>query len=92
MISRPREADVVSPASQDDFEMIFHPAKPFLSNNMSKALLKLLQTDFCPSWNRYVYWLKQPIGWFVIAAIVGLLIALFLSWKGGTFSPLRHRS
>lgn len=34
--------------------------------------------DFCPWANRYVYWLKQPIGWFVIAAAASLLTALFL--------------
>ena len=38
--------------------------------------------DFCPWANRYVYWLKQPIGWFVIAASASLLIGLTLAPQG----------
>jgi len=34
--------------------------------------------DFCPWANRYVYWLKQPIGWFVVAAAAAALTAVFL--------------
>ncbi len=34
--------------------------------------------DFCPWANRYVYWLKQPIGWLVVAAAAAALTALFL--------------
>ncbi len=33
--------------------------------------------DFCPSLNRYVYWLKQPIGWFTSAGCVALILGLF---------------
>ena len=32
--------------------------------------------DFCPWANRYVYWLKQPIGWFLSGAAAALLIGL----------------
>ena len=35
--------------------------------------------DFCPWANRYVYWLKQPIGWFLIAAAASLLIGVTLA-------------
>ncbi|MBC8355442.1 MAG: DUF58 domain-containing protein [Planctomycetes bacterium] len=35
--------------------------------------------DFCPWANGYVYWLKQPIGWFVIGAMASLLVAIFLA-------------
>ena len=35
--------------------------------------------DFCPWANRYVYWLKQPIGWFVVGAAASLLTAIFLA-------------
>lgn len=35
--------------------------------------------DFCPWINRYVYWLKQPIGWFVIGAAASLLVATCLA-------------
>jgi uncharacterized protein (DUF58 family) len=38
--------------------------------------------DFCPWTNRYVYWLKQPIGWFVVGAVASLLIGLFLAPQG----------
>lgn len=34
--------------------------------------------DFCPWANRYVYWLKQPMGWFVVAAAAAALTAMFL--------------
>lgn len=31
--------------------------------------LELANYDFCPNANRYVRWLREPIGWFVIGAI-----------------------
>ncbi len=33
--------------------------------------------DFCPSLNRYVNWLKQPIGWFTSAGFVAFILGLF---------------
>ena len=36
-----------------------------------RHLTGVLNHDFCPWANRYVYWLKQPIGWFVLAAAGG---------------------
>ena len=42
----------------------------------------LLTRDFCPWANRYVYWLKQPIGWFVVAAGMSLLVGCFLGPQG----------
>ncbi len=44
-------------------------------------LNQAMNYDFCPWANAYVYWLKKPIGWFVL----GLLAPFFL---GSTF---RHR-
>lgn len=38
--------------------------------------------DFCPWANKYVYWLKQPIGWFVLAAIASAAIGLFAVPQG----------
>lgn len=38
-----------------------------------------LNHDFCPWANRYVYWLKQPIGWFVVGSAAALMIAVFLA-------------
>jgi uncharacterized protein (DUF58 family) len=39
-------------------------------------LVNLFNHDFCPGANRYVYWLKQPIGWFVLAATAALTIGV----------------
>jgi uncharacterized protein (DUF58 family) len=36
----------------------------------------VLNHDFCPWANGYVYWLKQPIGWFVLAAVAALVIGV----------------
>ncbi len=35
--------------------------------------------DFCPWANRYVYWLKQPIGWLAAGALASLLVALVVA-------------
>ena len=43
---------------------------------------RALTHDFCPWANRYVYWLKQPIGWFVLAAAMSLLVGCFLGPQG----------
>ena len=40
---------------------------------------QLLQHDFCPSANRYVYWLKSPIGWVIIALFASVLLGLCVS-------------
>ncbi len=42
-----------------------------------KNLRRIGNHDFCPGLNRYAYWLKQPIGWFVSAAVVAMLLGLF---------------
>lgn len=47
-----------------------------------QRLLAAGNHDFCPSLNRYVYWLKQPIGWFLIAAVASLLVAIMLGPQG----------
>jgi len=39
-------------------------------------------TDFCPWANKYVYWMKQPLGWFALAAAASLITGLFVSPKG----------
>jgi uncharacterized protein (DUF58 family) len=46
---------------------------------MSRTLERLatfLNHDFCPWTNRYVYGLKQPIGWFVLGAAAALCIGI----------------
>lgn len=47
-----------------------------------RQLAALGNHDFCPWINRYVYWLKQPIGWFLVGALASLLIGLFLAPQG----------
>ena len=47
---------------------------------------RLLNTDFCPQFNRYVYWLKEPVGWFALAATASLLVGAFLSPIGWTLA------
>lgn len=48
----------------------------------------LLTTDFCPSLNRYVYWLKEPIGWFALAGIASLLLAVYVSSVGWSLAAM----
>lgn len=52
------------------------------SSSTNDRWSRLLQTDFCPQLNRYVYWMKEPIGWFAAAAFVSLLVGAFLSPLG----------
>jgi uncharacterized protein (DUF58 family) len=45
---------------------------------MLTPLVAMSNHDFCPWANRYVYWLKQPIGWFIVGAMAAALTAVFL--------------
>ncbi len=47
---------------------------------------RLLTTDFCPSANRFVYWLKEPVGWFVLATAVSVMIGLYFAPIGWTLA------
>ena len=38
--------------------------------------------DFCPQFNRYVYWLKKPIGWVFAAAVFSLVVGLMVGPQG----------
>lgn len=49
---------------------------------LGQKLLAAGSHDFCPDLNRYFYWLKQPIGWFVLAALASLLVAITLGPQG----------
>ena len=40
---------------------------------------RVLTTDFCPWANRFVYWLKEPVGWFVLATFASVLIGLYFA-------------
>lgn len=49
---------------------------------LSKLARAIGHYDFCPWANRYVYWLKQPIGWFALGALAALLVGLFVAPQG----------
>lgn len=55
------------------------PAEASNGRSFVSKLIALAQTDFCPSFNVYVYWLKQPVGWFVVALVCSVLIGAFFS-------------
>ena len=50
--------------------------------NMSRSkqiLLKLLTHDYTPWANRYVYWVKSPLGVLIVAAMVALICGMFVA-------------
>lgn len=46
---------------------------------MLDKLSEALNHDFCPWLNRYVYWLKRPIGWVILALLSSGLLGLYVS-------------
>ena len=42
-------------------------------------LHQAMNYDFCPWANAYVYWLKKPIGWFVLGLLAAVLLGLYVS-------------
>jgi len=38
--------------------------------------------DFCPGFNKYVYWLKRPIGWLLTAALASILVGFSIGPQG----------
>lgn len=51
---------------------------PILQRSLAR-IGALLSTDFCPSFNRWVYWMKNPL-WVLVLAIVGsVLCGVFLN-------------
>ncbi len=51
-------------------------------------LLRSASTDFCPGANRYLYWLKEPIGWFVMALVISVLIGVHVTPLGWTLASV----
>ncbi|MEC9092725.1 MAG: DUF58 domain-containing protein [Planctomycetota bacterium] len=47
-----------------------------------QRLLRAINYDFCPNANVYVYWLKQPVGFVVLAIFASLLAGLFIGPQG----------
>ena len=45
-------------------------------------LLKLLTHDYTPWANRYVYWVKSPLGVLIVAAFVALICGCFVASQG----------
>ena len=41
-----------------------------------------LNHDFCPSFNKYVYWLKRPIGWVISAILFSAMVGLLIGPQG----------
>lgn len=49
-------------------------------------LASVMTTDFCPWANRFVYWLKEPVGWFALATAISAMIGLYFSPIGWTLA------
>jgi uncharacterized protein (DUF58 family) len=49
---------------------------------ISLWLIKLANNDFCPDLNKYVYWLKKPIGWVCLAFVFSLLVGILVGPQG----------
>ena len=47
---------------------------------------RVLTTDFCPWANRFVYWLKEPVGWFVLATMASVFIGQYFAPIGWTMA------
>ncbi len=45
-------------------------------------LLRLANYDFCPKANRFVTWIKEPIGWVVTAILFSLLVGVMIGPQG----------
>lgn len=53
-----------------------------LVKRILESTLHGMNYDFCPGLNRYVYWLRQPIGWVVCGAGFSALVGLFVGHQG----------
>ena len=41
-----------------------------------------LNHDFCPQLNKFVYWLKEPIGWVISAALISAVVGVYIGPQG----------
>lgn len=48
----------------------------------ANSVLQAANHDFCPNANKYVYWMKKPIGWVAAAIFFSVLIGLFVGPQG----------
>ncbi|MGI9471900.1 MAG: DUF58 domain-containing protein [Rubripirellula sp.] len=49
-------------------------------------LVRAVTTDFCPWANRFIYWLKEPIGWFVLAIVASMIVGMYANPVGWTIA------
>jgi uncharacterized protein (DUF58 family) len=52
-----------------------------MGRSQSSGVPSFLHYDFCPWANQYVYWLKRPIGWVILAGLASLLLGIYVSPK-----------
>ena len=64
----------------DNFSCGFWMKQSFFQ--WAEKLLQGANHDFCPGFNKYVYWLKEPIGWVTGGAAFSLLIGAFIGPQG----------
>jgi uncharacterized protein (DUF58 family) len=68
---------VVEVASTDSPQ----PSRPLAARWLS-AIARAGNHDFCPWANRYVYWLKQPVGWFALGVLASGMIGAMVAPQG----------
>lgn len=56
------------------------------ASKKQSRITSLLTSDFCPWANRFVYWLKEPVGWFVLATAASVIIGLYANPVGWTIA------
>lgn len=56
-----------------------HMATTHAAPRAKSVLARVLTTDFCPWANRFVYWLKEPVGWFALATAMSVMIGMYLA-------------
>lgn len=66
-------------SADDRSSLLAQHAKSRKMQNLASKIQQLLTTDFCPSANTYLYWLKEPVGWFCAALLSSVLVGAFLS-------------
>ncbi len=52
-----------------------------MSQELMTRMGSAMHHDFCPWANQYVYWLKRPIGWVVLAFAASLLLGIYVSYQ-----------
>lgn len=57
-----------------------------LAQSIPARACAILNRDFCPWANQYICWLKEPVGWFLVATAVSILVGIFLSPMGWTLA------